>query len=186
VPNRGDSSAVLKRHLLQITDALRELELPYMVVGAFALTAWGRPRATLDLDFIIQTTEVPANLVHKLSQLGFHFDEAWDKYNPMMRDFHKRYRSGRTAVDVMLSRDEHDAASFSRKKKKRLEGRYIWFPSAEDFLLQKLKVGRPQDFLDAAGIVERMRGKLNRTYLVRWASKLGLSSELAHVLAELL
>jgi hypothetical protein len=185
VPNRGDNSSVLKHHLLQIVDALRELGLPYMVVGAFALTAWGRPRATLDLDFIIQTREVPENLVHRLSQLGFHFDKAWDEYNPMIRAFQKRYRSGRTAVDVMLSRDEHDAASFSRKKRKRLEGRYIWFPSAEDSLLQKLKAGRPQDFLDAAGIVERMRGKLDSRYLARWATKLGLSSELAHVLAEL-
>ena len=181
MPNRGDSSAVVKHDFLQIVDALRELGLPYMVVGAFALTAWGRPRATLDLDFILQTAEVPEQLVNKLSQLGFRFDEVWDKYNPMIRAFHKRYRSGRTAVDVLLSRDEHDAAAFSRKKRKLLEGRYIWFPSAEDFLLQKLKVGRPQDFLDAAGVVERMRGKLNRRYLVRWATKLGLSSELAHV-----
>jgi len=49
-----------------------------MVVGAFALTAWGRPRATLDLDFIIQTTEVPENLIQKLRQLGFRFDEVWE------------------------------------------------------------------------------------------------------------
>ncbi|HET9220757.1 MAG TPA: hypothetical protein VFR18_27505 [Terriglobia bacterium] len=184
MPNRGDSSAVLKHHLLQIVDALQELGLPYMVVGAFALTAWGRPRATLDLDFIIQTTEVPTNLVNKLGEAGFHFDETWDKYNPMIRTFHKRFRSGRTAVDMMLIRDEHDAIAFSRKKKKRLDGRYIWFPSAEDLLLQKLKVGRPQDFIDAAGIAERMRGRLNRRHLVRWATKLGVASELAHVLAD--
>ena len=59
MPNRGDSSAVLKHQLIQIVDALQELGLPYMVIGAFALTAWGRPRATLDLDLIIKTTEVP-------------------------------------------------------------------------------------------------------------------------------
>ena len=185
MPNRGDSSALLKNHLLQIVDALRELGLPYMVIGAFALTAWGRPRATLDLDFIIQTTEIPSNLVHKFSQLGFHFDKAWDRYNPMIRAFHRRFRSGRTAVDVLLARDEHDAAAFSRKKRKRLDGRYIWFPSAEDFLLQKLKVGRPQDFVDAAGVAERMRGKLNRRYLVRWARKLGVFAELAQILTQL-
>ena len=50
--NRGARAAVLKDSLIQIVDALREIRVPYMVIGAFALPAWGRPRATLDLDFI--------------------------------------------------------------------------------------------------------------------------------------
>ena len=182
MPNRGDSGAVLKRRLIQIVDALCDLRVPYMVIGGFALPAWGRPRATLDLDFMIQTAEVPESLVTKLGALGFQFDKEWDRYNPMIRAFHKRFRLGRTPVDVSLSRDEHDAAAFSRRKKKRFDGRYLWFPSAEDLLLQKLKVGRPQDFIDAAGIVERMRGRLDQRYLAKWAKELGITAELAHVL----
>src|SRR5207249_3266755 len=108
----------------------------YMIIGAFALPAWGRPRATLDLDFIIQTAEVPEGLVRKLADLGFHFDERWDRYNPMIRAFHKRFRSGRTPVDLLLNRDAHDAAAFLRRKKKLFDGRYLWFPSAEDLLIQ--------------------------------------------------
>ena len=184
MPNRGASSAVLKRCLIQIVDALRELRLSYMVIGAFALPAWGRPRATLDLDFIIQTPEVPEPLVRKLSDLGFNFDKEWDRYNPMIRAFHKRFRSGRTPVDVLLNRDEHDVSAFSRRKKKRFDSRYLWFPSAEDLLLQKLKVGRPQDFTDAAGIVQRMQGRLDRRYLATWAKKLCITAELSHVLPE--
>ena len=96
--------------------------------------------------------------------------------------FHKRFRSGRIPVDVLLNQDDQDRAAFSRRKKKRFNGRYIWFPSAEDLLLQKLKVGRAQDFIDAAGIVERTGKKLDRRYLHRWASKIGVSGELDHVL----
>lgn len=155
-----------------------------MVIGAFALPVWGRPRATLDLDFIIQTAELPKSLVTKLSDLGFHFDAEWDQYNPMIRAFHKRFRSGRTPVDILLNRDAHDSAAFSRRKRKYFEGRYLWFPSAEDLLLQKLKVGRPQDFVDASGIVQRMKGRLDRRYLEAWAKKLGINAELAHVLSE--
>jgi hypothetical protein len=184
VPNRDDSAPVLKRRLIQVVDTLRELDLSYMVIGAFALSAWGRPRATLDIDFIIQTAEIPGNLVKRLGELGFHVDEEWDKYNPMARGFQKRFRSGRIPVDVLLKRDDHDRVAFSRRRRKRLNGRYIWFPSAEDLLLQKLKVGRPQDFIDAAGIVERMRGKLDRRYLTRWANRIGIAAELAHVLQD--
>ena len=183
MPNRSDRPAVLKERLIQIVDVLNELRLPYMVIGAFALTAWGRPRATLDLDFIIQTAEVPAKLVMKLGGLGFYFDEEFDRYNPMIRAFHTRFRSGRIPVDFLLHRDEHDVAAFGRRKKKRFDNRKLWFPSPEDLLLQKLKIGRPQDFIDASGIVERMHGRLDRRYLSRWAKKLGITTELAHVLS---
>jgi hypothetical protein len=180
LPNRRVNTSVLKHRLIQIVEAL-DGSGSSMVIGAFALPAWGRPRATLDLDFIIQTTEVPEELVRKLADLGFHFDDQWDRYNPMIRTFHKRFRCGRTPVDLLLKRDEHDGSAFLRRRKKLFEGRYLWFPSAEDLLLQKLKVGRPQDFIDAVGIVERMRGRLDQRYLARWAKKLGITAELAHV-----
>ena len=182
MPKPGPGPSVLKDKLLQIVDVLGELRLSYMVIGAFALAAWGRPRATLDLDFILQTTEIPDKLVQKLNDLGFRFDRTWDRYNPMIRAFHKRFRSGRIPVDLLLNRDEHDLASFGRRKKKRFNGRYLWFPSPEDLLLQKLKVGRPQDFVDAAGIVQRMRGRLDERYLGRWAKQLSLIDELSRVL----
>lgn len=184
MPNRGANAGLLKHRLFQLVDALGELRVPYMVIGAFALTAWGRPRATLDIDVIIQTTEIPDQLVRKLGAIGFHVGETWERYNPMIRASHKRFRADRTPVDVMLTRDEHDAAAFSRRRKKRFNGRYIWLPAAEDLLLQKLKVGRPQDFVDAAGIVQRTRGKLDRRYLLRWATKMGVAAELAHVLGD--
>ena len=180
---RGVGLTALKHHLIQIVDTLSRFRLPYMILGAFALSAWGRPRATLDLDFILQTTEIPVDLVGKLGELGFIYDEEWDRYNPMIRTFHKRFRSGRTAVDLLLIRDAHDSAAFSRRKRKRFNGKYIWFPSAEDLLVQKLKVGRPQDFIDANGIVERMQTKLDRRYLNKWARKLGLMAQLRHVLS---
>ena len=183
MPKRGVKPAALKRHLINIVDLLAEVKLTYMVIGAFALPAWGRPRATLDLDILIQTPEIPEIFVRRLGDLGFHFDEEWDRYNPMIRAFHKRFRSGRTPVDLLLNRDAHDVSAFSRRKKKRFDGRYLWFPSAEDLLLQKLKVGRPQDFIDAAGIVQRMQGKLDLQYLNKWARKLNITAELSHVLA---
>jgi len=118
VTTRGVGPTVLKHHLIQIVDTLSRVRLPYMLIGAFALSAWGRPRATLDLDFILQTTEIPADLVGMLGELGFIFDKEWARYNPMIRGFHKRFRSGRTAVDLLLIRDAHDAAAFSAEKKK--------------------------------------------------------------------
>jgi hypothetical protein len=47
-----------------------------MIIGAFALSAWGRPRATLDLDLIIQAPEIPDALVRSLYARGFRPDNS--------------------------------------------------------------------------------------------------------------
>ena len=45
-----------------------------MLVVALALSGWGRPRATLDIDFMILTGNIPDKLVTGLSRLGFDRD----------------------------------------------------------------------------------------------------------------
>jgi hypothetical protein len=52
----------------------------------------------------------------------------------------------------------------------------------EDFVLQKLKVGRPRDFEDAVSVIERFRERLDRRYLERWAGRLGVLAELDYVM----
>lgn len=76
--------------------ALRETRTPYMVIGAFALSAWGRPRATLDVDFMILADNVSEKLSATLSKAGFRIDEKWSPYNPMIRSIQQRLR-----LDVM-------------------------------------------------------------------------------------
>lgn len=54
-----------------------------------------------------------------------------------------------------------------------MDGRYYWVVSPEDFILQKLKVGRPRDFEDALSVLERSGKTLDRRYLQRWAGRIG-------------
>jgi len=46
-------------------------------------------------------------------------------------------------VDIMLPRDFHDREVIERRMRKKMKGKTIWIPTAEDFIIQKLKVGRP-------------------------------------------
>ena len=50
--------------ILMVLDALEESNVPYLIGGAVAAWAWGEPRATRDLDLIIQ---VPESAADKLS-----------------------------------------------------------------------------------------------------------------------
>jgi len=152
-----------------------------MIIGALALTAWGQPRATMDFDIMIAADSLPERLIRNLKRSGFEMDANWARYNPTIRDLQTRFRSGRVAVDILLRRDMHDRAAFARRKRRRFDSYFLWFPSPEDFLLQKLKVGRPQDFSDAVGILQRCSGKLNRPYIARWGKKVGIMAERRHV-----
>jgi hypothetical protein len=53
------------RFVKLVLAALEAADVPYMIGGAVAAWAWGEPRATRDLDIVVQ---VPVELVNRLSE----------------------------------------------------------------------------------------------------------------------
>ena len=94
-----------------------------------------------------------------------------------------RFQFEGSTLDLLRPRDAHDHQIFKRRSKQRMDGHYYWLVSPEDFILQKLKVGRPRDFEDALSVLERSGEKLNRRYLKRWADRLGVAAELRYILS---
>lgn len=165
-------------------DCFQTAHVPYVLIGAWALAVWGRPRATLDLDFLVLVNEEDLeSLGSTMSQGGMVPDETWLKYNPMLRGSQLRLQFREVTIDLLRPRDPHDREAIRRRRKKRLVGRYYWVVAPEDFILQKLKVGRPRDFEDALAVLERSGKELNRGYLRRWASRIGVSGELNYILS---
>ncbi len=155
-----------------------------MLIGAWALAIWGRPRATLDLDFMVMVNAAElGRLGARMTRLGFTTDEDWLEWNPMLRGSQLRLRWGPITVDVLRPRDDHDRRAFRRRLRRRWERHAYWFVAPEDLVLQKLKVGRPRDFEDAAGVVQRLGPALDAAYLRRWATRLGIAAELEYVLS---
>jgi len=109
-------------------------------------------------------------------------DELWQQWNPLLRGSQARLQYRGVSIDLLLPRDQHDQAIFRRLRKKRVAGRYYWVVSLEDFILQKVKVGRPRDFEDAVSVIARFPEMLDRKYLERWADRLGVIAELDYVM----
>jgi len=163
---------------------LRRGGIPYVVIGAWALSIWGKPRATADLDFLVLVTEEELERVGGLMvRSGMELDQTWQEWNPLLRGSQLRFQYRGVTVDLLRPRDRHDQEIFRRRRKKRMGQQYCWIVSSEDFILQKLKVGRPRDFEDALSVVERLGAKLDRIYLEGWAERLGVSAELDHIMA---
>ncbi len=176
----GSTVALLER----VVACFRRERVPYVLIGAWALAAWGRPRATGDLDFMVSVNEEDlGRLSNRMTKAGLVLDETWLKWNPMLRGSQLRFQFGGTTVDLLRPRDAHDQEIFRRRRKQRMDGRYYWLVSPEDFILQKLKIGRPRDFEDALSVLERSGKSLNRRYLQSRARKIGVSAELKYILS---
>lgn len=174
----------LRRVLNLAVGCLQSRRTPYALIGAWALAAWGKPRATLDLDFLVMADEEDlGRLGSRMGQLGMNPDRSWLQYNPLLRGLQLRLRFRDVVVDLLRPRDAHDRQVFRRTRRRRLAGRYYRLVSPEDFILQKLKVGRPRDFEDAVSVLERLGKALDRRYLERWARKIGVTAELHYVLS---
>jgi hypothetical protein len=162
---------------------LRREQIPYALIGAWALAVWGRPRATLDVDFLVLIKEEELeHLRAQMTRAGLKLDEMWLEWNPMLRGAQLRFQWQGVSIDLLRPRDQHDQQIFRRRRKKRMNGHYYWVVSAEDFILQKLKAGRPRDFEDTVSVVERHRKALDHTYLEHWARQLGVTEELSYIM----
>ena len=136
------------------------------------------------MDFLVLVDEEDlGRLSDRVVKAGIALDETWLKWNPMLRGLQRRFQIQGNTVDVMRPRDVHDQQLFRRKRRRRLDNHYYWFVSPEDFILQKLKVGRPRDFEDALSVIERSGKMLDRRYLERWATRIGISVELHYILS---
>jgi hypothetical protein len=170
--------------LAHVVDCLRRARVRYAIIGAWALSLWGKPRATADLDFLVLLkSDRLERLMAVMTSSGMEIDELWQQWNPLLRDSQARLQYRGATIDLLLPRDRHDQAIFRRLRKRQVAGRYYWVVSLEDFILQKLKVGRPRDFEDAVSVVERFREKLDLKYLERWADRLRVSAELRYVIS---
>jgi len=172
--------------LFQTTDLLRSLRLQHVVVGAFAFAALGGARGTMDVDFMVlaepQTLEQAKEMAEKQ---GFEVDLAWLRQNPLLKDLQVRLVRRGIPVDIMLPRDRHDRETIERRKRKKVRGRMIWAPTAEDFIVQKLKVGRPRDFEDALVILKYYERSIDKRYLDHWASVLEIKGEMGYLFSSL-
>ena len=63
-------------HLLKLVEELRRRDLSYALCGGLAMAVHATPRATLDIDLLVQETDLKAILA-LAADLGFTLDTGW-------------------------------------------------------------------------------------------------------------
>jgi hypothetical protein len=148
--------------LLDVVEILREENVSYAVIGAFALSILGEVRASTDVDALLHIT------VEHLSQLRPRFEEAGfgtdlrrgDTADPIpsllvLTDMHGNQ------VDLLSSLRGLDPQIFTRTVEVPFLGEPLRFVGREDFIALKCFAGGPQDLLDAQCAYQRAQTPVN-------------------------
>ena len=162
--------------------------MPYMVSGSLGSGLHGEPRASRDVDVVIDPDE------ESLSALLRAFSADWyvsrEAAEAALRErgmFNVVDTATGWKADLVIRKDRpYSVEEFSRRQRAELFGTSAWVVSAEDSILSKLEWSRAggsaRQMEDAAAVVRGQTVRLDVEYLHRWAAVLGVSAELEQIL----
>jgi len=157
---------------------LAKTSIPHCLIGAAALGAWGRPRATRDLDILVLVDEeLRARLIAQLSLSDIRVNQRWLDANPMAKERVTRFTAPSCPdypLDIIYAADGHERETLARAQMVLLQGLSLTVVSPEDLILLKLKASRPTDFDDVIAIVKNPHLQLDLTYLWNSVDRWGL------------
>ena len=159
-----------------------------MIVGSYASSYWGRPRATQDADILLIWQ--PRQVDYFVSKLGANFyADAQDLKDGLAQGRMSNIIHKPTGFKMDMSTvggDPYFRQAFERRKPVELFTERIYFASAEDVILTKLlwaSQGKSQRQIeDAAGIIEVQGHRLEKVYMKHWAEELHVSHLLEKIL----
>jgi hypothetical protein len=172
--------------LRDIVAALDRAAIPYLLTGSLASSLQGEPRATHDIDLVIDVApdDVPL-LVEALTSLTLFVDELAVADAVLRRGmFNVIDAPTGDKADFWLVTDEpFDRERFARRTVIAALDAQISVSTPEDTILQKLRWSRlaggsEKQLADAAGVYDVQSGALDEEYLDTWAERLGVRAEL--------
>lgn len=150
-----DRCRMLSKDFKEFAELLNSNGVEYLIVGGYALAAYGHPRYTGDLDFWVGTDPGNAKrLLQALSQFGFgslgiSLADLTTPENVIQLGFPPRRIDLLTSIDGVEFVD-----SFQRKMDVVMDGLTLHFISLGDFKVNKRATGRLQDRADLESLGE--------------------------------
>lgn len=170
--------------LVEIAKILERLGIKYFITGGFAVSVWGRPRATFDIDIVVKILESQAGQLTKawkeISKAGYADEEMVKKAIRNNEEFNFIDPESGLKVDFWVDKeDKNNPPEFENKKPHKISGQEVFFISPEDLIISKLEWYRLSEsdrhIDDLKSVLKISGGKLNTEYLKYWIDKLGLS-----------
>lgn len=167
--------------LKDISSFLEKSKIPYMLTGAWNVIYFGRPRASHDIDFIVEINEKDAEKTARAFKKEF-FDYILQE-DAILDAISKRgffnivHLGTYLKVDFwMLKKNEFDESRFKRRIHVKLLGQEMCLATQEDTILQKLRWYKQakieKHLVDAAFVFQMQKEWIDFKYLNYWLKKL--------------
>lgn len=166
--------------LKKVLALLDENHIDYMVTGSIVSSIQGEPRATHDVDIVvnINNAAIPS-LINTFTPPDYYISEsAIEDAIRHKTMFNLLDTTEGDKVDFwMLTEDPFDQSRFARKQMEDLLGIPMKISSPEDTILMKLRWanlsgGSEKQFTDALRVYEVQFSRLDLSYIESWADRL--------------
>ncbi len=163
--------------LARVAKILDDNKIPYLITGGYAVSVWGRARATFDIDIVIHLVEAKIKSVHgalrKLSKAGYIDEEVMTDAVRQRGEFNYIYPDLGIKVDFFVKDDSTSRLELERVVSFDVAGYPVNFISPEDLILSKLRWHQQgestRQLEDVASVIVRQK-KLDWKYLKKWAT----------------
>ena len=167
-----------------ISSRLGQAGIPYMIVGSIASSYHGEPRATRDLDVVIDpSADALRRFVASVPTEAFYVDG--DSALQALRErgqFNVIDQASGWKVDLVIRKDRpFSIEEFSRRQPAELVGVPSFVATAEDIIIAKLEWAKrgesERQLRDVAAMIAVGGDGLDLGYLERWVAALELHAE---------
>ena len=163
--------------------ACRAAGVEYAFMGAFAVMAWGEPRATTDVGVLVAYDEerIPAFVTAlRAESLSADFRDLIDAQRD--RGHVSVFREGSVFwLDLRLARTAVERGEIADAASVEVRGQALRVVRPEDTIAFKLSFGSPKDLQDALSILVRQAGALDESRLLALAHRLGVADALSEL-----
>ena len=166
--------------LTNVVTLLDENHIDYMITGSLASSIQGEPRATHDIDLLVNITPtaIPVLMRHFTPPHYYLSESAIQEAIRYQSMFNLLDTTEGDKIDFwMLTSEPFDQARFARKYEENILGLPMKISAPEDTILMKLRWaklagGSEKQFTDALRVYEVQYGKLNFNYMEGWLEPL--------------
>ena len=167
--------------LRTVAARLEAAGIPYMVTGSMAANYYAVPRMTRDIDVVVEVSTADAGRLHELFRDDF--DVEADSVSRAIAErtaFNVIHTALVVKVDFIVRKDSvYRREEFRRRRRVTIDDIAIFVVAPEDLIISKLDWARDTrsevQLADARNLVGAV-SDLDREYLTRWVTRLGLDS----------
>lgn len=165
----------IELQLKYLSKLLKTMNVDYAIIGGIAVSVYGEPRATFDID---------VSIIFNIGDIDFFLKSA-KKYGftPLPSNIERFVKT--TAVipmrfskddifgrcDFIIAQNSLEFSAIKRARFKELFSMKIKLITPEDLVLHKITSSRARDLEDLQGLLIRQFGKLDMEYINSWLKK---------------